>query len=133
MKTIEEQFATIQKTDIFICPTDTVYGISASVYDEALVNRIRDIKQRGGDMGFIVLIPHIDTLSDFGVTLTKNKRAFLQKNWPGRLSVIMNASDEFDYIGGAQDGIAFRVPDYQPLREFLKKFGPVVSTSANLH
>ena len=134
MKTVEEQFANIQKTDIFICPTDTVYGISTFAHAKALVNRIRDIKQRSGEMGFIVLIPDIASLADFGVTLTKNTQAFLEKNWPGRLSVVIErVSHKFDYLHGNQKGIAFRVPDYTPLRHFLKDFGPIVSTSANLH
>ena len=40
---------------VFICPTDTVYGISARANDKDAIERIRELKGRS-DSRFIILI-----------------------------------------------------------------------------
>ena len=41
-------------------------------------------------------------------------------------------SDKFKYLFGEFNTLVFRIPKYTALRNFIKKVGPIVSTSANV-
>ena len=105
---------------VFLCPTDTIYGLSARVEDKKAIQRILNLKKRENTK-FVILIPDISYLDLFKIRPSKNQLFALERLWPGPFSVA------FD------DEKAFRVPDFPELREFLKEIGPIVSTSANLH
>ena len=133
---LEKEIITMSefKNKVFIIGTDTVYGISALIDDRESVERIRKIKKRGSDMGFIVLIPNIQSMNNLGIRLTTQQKNFLEKVWPGRVSVVVgDTSERFNYLKGKNESIAFRVPDNETLRIFLEENGPIVSTSANIH
>ncbi len=113
-------FKVKENTRVFVCPTDTVYGLSARADDEEAIERIKVLKGRG-DTRFIILIADINNLSNFGIKITERQKQFLKQVWPGTVTVA------FD------DERAFRLPDYAELTDFIKEFGPIVSTSANRH
>ncbi len=101
-------------------PTDTIIGIHARAFDKEAVERIRKIKRRNNkSKHFIILVPSINSLKKFDIKINKRLREFLQKVWPGPVTV------------GIGD-MGFRMPNDKELLEFLKKTGPIVSTSANL-
>ncbi len=106
-------------TRVWVMCTDTVIGIHARVFDEEAKKRIYKIKQREKNKKFIVLIGSFSDLKKFGITPSKRLRDFLQKIWPGPVSVVI-------------EGQAFRMPNDPELLAFLKKIGPVLSSSANL-
>lgn len=119
---------------VFLCPTDTIYGLSARVNDIDAVKRIAELKGRVQTCGFITLIPDIDALVQFGVELLPRHRAILEKLWPGPVTVVLKADTAaWAHLAGGKETLAFRVPDYPELRGFLHEVGPIVSTSANKH
>lgn len=105
---------------VWLCPTDTLYGLSARVGDEAAIERIREIKGGREGMHFITLIADIEQLESLGVSISDRQRDFLQRVWPGPVSVIIN-------------GESYRLPEYPELRDFIREVGPIISTSANRH
>lgn len=52
--------------------------------------------------------------------------------WPGPTSVILPLSSEFQYAHKGLGGLPFRVPADATLRDFIKKTGPLATSSANL-
>ncbi len=110
---------------VWLCPTDTIYGLSARVGDIGAVERVRQIKGGREGMHFITLISDIGQLSRLGVSITNRQKDFLNKVWPGPVSII------FDTHNGGT--IAVRLPDYSELRELIQELGPIISTSANRH
>lgn len=114
-----------------LLPTDTVYGLSASVYDEKAVERIYSLKGRDSGVPLIVLISDIQDLSSFKVSLDKDTRGILEKNWPGKISFILPVGSGYKYISRGVGSIAFRMPDRGELLSLLRETGPLVSTSAN--
>lgn len=114
-----------------VIPTDTVYGLVGSAIKKEAVQKITEIKNRSDGKGFIVLIFSLDDLKVFGVTLTETARIFLQKFWPGSVSVILECKNpDFDFL--KKDGtIAFRLPNKEDLLETLKQTGPLIAPSAN--
>lgn len=109
-----------ESTRVFVCPTDTIYGLSARANDIEAIERIKELKGRE-DTRFIVLLSDAEQLKEFGIEVTPRQQELLARLWPGSVTV---AFDE---------ETSFRVPDYPELQEFIKKVGPIVSTSANKH
>src|SRR3989338_599764 len=118
---------------IGVIPTDTIYGIVTSAFDEKLVEKIYQLRKRAADKPFIILISGLEDLEKFGVQLTDKQKEFLQNHWPNPLSVVLPVLDEkFAYLHRGKNSLAFRMPKDEELLELLKETGPLVSPSANI-
>jgi L-threonylcarbamoyladenylate synthase len=116
-----------------VMPTDTIYGIVGSALNQGTVEEIYILRQREKDKPFIILISSLDDLKKFEVSLTKEQQAFLGKNWPNPLSVILAVNNEkFAYLHRGKNSLAFRMPKDDKLLSILKETGPLVAPSANL-
>jgi len=111
------------KEKIFVIPTDTIYGFSALSFDEIGIKKIYKIKNREKNKPLINLISSLNDLKKFKIKLNQRQKIFLEKIWPGKISVILK-----DKNGNK---ISFRIPQKRNLRNFIKKVGPIVSTSLN--
>jgi L-threonylcarbamoyladenylate synthase len=121
---------------VAVIPTDTIYGIVGSALKSATVARIYKLRKRNLKKPFIVLIPSLQGLAQFGVRMGAMRRPllrFLRGVWPGRVSVALPVKGgKFGYLHRGTEYIAFRVPAKKMLRELLMKTGPLVAPSANL-
>jgi L-threonylcarbamoyladenylate synthase len=116
-----------------VMPTDTLYGLVASVYSEDAVKRIYDLKGRDSDKGLIVLISSFKDLEIFGIKVSSRAKIFLKKFWPGKLSVVFPFDKTlFPHLDKTGGTLAVRLPDKKDLIKFIKKTGPIVAPSANL-
>ncbi len=115
-----------------VMPTDTLYGIVASVYSEEAINKIYSLKGRDADKGLIVLISSLADLDIFGIEISRKAKSFLKKYWPGKLSVVFPFDKTlFPYLDRADGTLAIRWPKKKDLIEFIKETGPLVAPSAN--
>lgn len=115
---------------IGIIPTDTVYGLVASLFNQAAVERIYEIKQRDHRKpAGTILIAEPDQIENF-VPTQDLLRA--EVYWPGPVSVVLDVGDSFAYTHRGIKSLAFRIPDKPELIRLLKHTGPLVSSSANL-
>ena len=115
----EENIEILKNGGVGVIPTDTIYGLVGSALKEETVKRITKIKNRSDGKGFIVLISSPEDLKMFGIAISETAKIFLQKFWPGKVSVA------FD------DKRAFRIPDRTELLDLLKQTGPLIAPSAN--
>lgn len=126
---------TLKDGGIAVLATDTLYGIVGSALHKETVERIYEIKGRDENKPFITLIPSIETLSDFGITPTDNEKAFLQKYWPGPVTVILPLPQEyqerFAYLHRGKNELTLRLPAKEALHHLLIETGPLVAPSAN--
>lgn len=115
-----------------VMPTDTIYGIVGSALNPETVEKIYVLRQREKDKPFIILISSLDDLKKFDVSLTKEQKDFLEKNWPSPLSVILAVNvEKLRYLHRGKNSLAFRMPRNRWLLEILKRVGPLVAPSAN--
>ncbi len=125
------------KNEIIVLPTDTLYGICTSAFDEKAVEKIYDIKGRDENKPFIVLISKLKDLEDFGISseLIRTHKKLLNTLWPGKVSVILpiekKSWKEFAYLHRGQKSFAFRMPKKKSLQRILTEIGPLVAPSAN--
>ena len=122
----------IQKGEIAVIPTDTLYGIVGSAFSKKAVEKIYAIKGRDENKPFIVLISSVSDLKKFGIVLSIPQKKFLSRIWPNPVSVILPCSSKkFEYLHRGTKSLAFRFPKNKKLQDFLKKTGPLVAPSAN--
>jgi len=121
-----------QSGNIFIYPTDTIYGIGGNPFDENVVNRITEIKGRDKKKQYIWLLSDLDSVLNYVELDSERYYDLLQKIWPGPVSVILNLNERTKQITKFET-IAFRVPDNDFCQRLLGEIKqPLISTSANL-
>lgn len=113
-------------------PTDTVYGIAASLAHPAALDRIYEIKGRPDRMPLPVLVSSVDALSHL-VVLDDAVIPLLDAFWPGPLTVILPAHARVPQrVLGPGGTVGVRLPNHPIAIEVIDKAGGAVAcTSAN--
>ncbi len=117
---------------IGVVPTDTLYGLIAVTDSEDAVERVYNLKRRESCKPCIILTDSVERVYSFGISLEKKELSILEELWPGPNSVIIEVKKAPKYLTRSTGTLAFRVPNDEDLRDFLKETGPVVAPSANL-
>ncbi len=132
MATKKQAIKILRSGGIGVMPTDTIYGLVGQALKPETVKRIYKVRKRPPDKPLIVLISSISELKKFGVKLTTNDEKFLDRYWPGELSVILPCLDaKYIYLHRGTKTLAFRLPKKKSVLEILKMTGPLVAPSAN--
>jgi len=105
-------------------PTDTVYGLGASVDDELAQKRVYQIKGRPAGMPLILMVAAESQLEGI-VHVDSRAESYMRRFWPGPLTLVLHAA------GGGTLGV--RIPNHQVALGLLRRSGPLMTTSANLH
>lgn len=119
---------------VAVIPTDTIYGVVARVLDKKAVERVYSVRGRDEKKPCIILISSYDDLNTLGIKLDKNQKEFLDKNWPGQVSIILPCNlKKFEYLHRGTSTLALRMigSRNKNLLTLIKKVGPVIAPSAN--
>lgn len=128
----KENLEFLKKGGVGVIPTDTIYGLVGQALSPEAVERISKIKNRPDKKGFIVLISSIEDLRIFGIELSETAKIFLNKFWPGKVSVeFFSTLPKYEYLRRPDNTNAFRFPDKPDLIDLLKETGPLIAPSAN--
>lgn len=103
-------------------PTDTVCGLFVLPSFPESVDRVFEIKKRDKNKPLVLLLSSIEDIWEYA-EYSKELEEKCEKYWPGAVTLIINRK------GGGTIGL--RVPDYQPVRDLIRKTGPLYATSAN--
>lgn len=132
IKDIETVTEALRKGDVVGLPTETVYGLAASIYHDNALDRIFELKKRPSDNPLIVHCLDLDmVLSIAHVTddFLKLYHAFM----PGPLTVLLEKKQLSDKVTRGQPTVAVRIPNHPLFLEVLKLLNqPVAAPSANL-
>jgi L-threonylcarbamoyladenylate synthase len=115
----------LREGSVVVLPTDTGYGIAASLFQTASVERVYTIKQRDTSLRIPVFIP---TSADLPLVVREVPALawkLIGKFWPGPLSLVLPA--------GGLGTVAVRLPGGNACLQVLEFLGePVTGTSANI-
>ena len=115
-------------------PTDTVYGVGASGFNERAIEQLYVVKQRPREKAIPYLLASVESLQLVARDIPDAARLLAAKFWPGGLTLIVPATPRVPKIlmaGG--DTIAVRVPNHATTRALIDTVGaPLATTSANL-
>ena len=117
------------KNKVIIFPTDTVYGIGASVYDVEGMNRIYDIKKRPHDKPLAVLCADIKQINEIAY-VSDVAKVLINKYLPGALTLILPAKDNIKKTMNIQT-VGVRIPNSKIALNILNEEGPLATTSVN--
>jgi L-threonylcarbamoyladenylate synthase len=120
-----------QSGKIFIYPTDTIYGLGGNPFDENVVTRIAAIKGRNEKKQFVWLVSDFENLLNYVDVTFENHIDFLQRIWPGPVSVVLNLNERTKRITDFNT-VAVRIPDNNFCQKLLSEIKlPLISTSVN--
>lgn len=118
----------INVNQIFIYPTDTIYGIGCDATNEILVNKIREIKKRD-NKPFSVIAPSVKwILENFEVD-----EELINKYLPGPYTLLLKKKNS-DFLKSVSDNeyVGIRIPDCEFTKKIQETGKPIVTTSVNL-
>jgi L-threonylcarbamoyladenylate synthase len=126
--------ATITRGGVIAYPTETVYGLGASIWEPAAIDRIYRIKGRDLKKALIVIIPSLRKLTGLVVEIPARAQELMHAFWPGPLTLVFKAAAGVPVaVCGQGVTIAIRIPANQICLDLLNRCDcPLTSTSANL-
>jgi tRNA threonylcarbamoyl adenosine modification protein (Sua5/YciO/YrdC/YwlC family) len=128
---IDDAVAALQRGEVIVVPTDTVYGVASLPASTA---RLFEVKERPTDVALPVLVA--DRAQAESIAVFSPRAAQLaDEHWPGGLTIVLPRAPGFDADLGGTDAstVGVRVPDHEVPRAIARRVGPLVTTSANLH
>ncbi len=122
----------VQRGEVVVLPTDTVYGVGADAFDPGAVARVLAAKGRGRDMPPPVLVPHARTLDGLATQVPDDARELIAAFWPGPLTLVCRAQPSLRWdLGDTGGTVALRMPLHRVALAVLELTGPLAVTSAN--
>ncbi len=129
---VEAASLAVQRGELVVLPTDTVYGVGADAFDPAAVRGLLAAKGRGREMPPPVLISAATTLDALAVRVPGYARALVEAFWPGPLTLVCHQQSSLQWdLGDTRGTVAVRMPDHEVAREILERTGPLAVSSAN--
>ena len=123
----------VQRGDLVVLPTDTVYGIGADAFDAEAVQSLLDAKGRGREMPPPVLISSPTTLDALATGVTDYARRLVDRFWPGPLTIVCTQQPSLMWdLGDTRGTVAVRMPDHRLALDLIERTGPMAVSSANL-
>lgn len=118
---------------VIALPTDTVYGIAASLSHPAAVERIYSLKGRDRAKPIPVLISSTEMVRRLGFDLPADLDLWLDRFWPGALTIVLQTTTAMpEAVTGGGTTVGLRMPNHQLALEVIGKAGGAVAcTSAN--
>jgi tRNA threonylcarbamoyl adenosine modification protein (Sua5/YciO/YrdC/YwlC family) len=121
----------VQRGDVIVMPTDTIYGIGGDAFKSWAVTAVQNAKGRDRKVPVAVLVGSRTTLDGLVYGLPASARDLVEAFWPGALTVIVEyaASLQWD-LGDTNGNVAVRMPQHLVALEVLRQTGPMAVVSA---
>jgi tRNA threonylcarbamoyl adenosine modification protein (Sua5/YciO/YrdC/YwlC family) len=122
----------LQRGELAVIPTDTVYGIAADAFNPIAVGRLLEAKGRGRDMPTPVLVPSTRTLDGLADVVPQAARDLVEAFWPGALTIVLRHAATLAWdLGDTKGTVAVRMPLDRVALSVLERTGPLAVSSAN--
>jgi L-threonylcarbamoyladenylate synthase len=131
---IEEAARILNSGGIVAFPTETVYGLGASISHPEAINRLFRAKGRPADNPLIVHLYRIEQLEEVAAAINPQARRLIESFFPGPLTLVLPKHPTVPYsVTAGLETVGVRCPANPVAREFLRLCGvPVAAPSANL-
>lgn len=124
--------AAIERGELVVMPTDTVYGLAADAFQPDAVRDLVAAKGRTLSSPPPVLIGDLKALDALADPIPAEARRLAEACWPGALTIVLRSQPSLDWdLGAARGTVALRMPDDPIALELLAQTGPLAVSSAN--
>lgn len=124
----------LKEDQVFIYPTDTLYGIGANALSFSALEKIYQIKERPTHMPMSMMVSDVTMLHEYAFVSSKIDE-LVEKFLPGALTLILPAknNDLPKRLFSVEGYLGFRIPDHVFCRRIGKDFHfPIITTSVNV-
>jgi L-threonylcarbamoyladenylate synthase len=113
-------------------PTESFYGLAVAPSDEQALARLWQVKGRSEGKPILLLIGEESQLGAFVRRIPPAATVLMNAFWPGPLTIVFPAAVGLsDAVTAGAGSVGIRLSAWQPLRDLLRRVGPVTGTSAN--
>lgn len=114
-------------------PTETVYGLAASLDHESALKRIFEVKRRPANHPLIVHVPDSNSARRYVSQFPSAAKELAAAFWPGPLTLVLPRSELVPpCVTGGHPTVAVRVPAHPVALELLRRLGSALAApSAN--
>jgi L-threonylcarbamoyladenylate synthase len=132
--TIKTAAGMLREGGLVAIPTDTLYGLAASVFQPQAVERVFMVKRRPPEARVPVLVATAADLPLLTRSVPRDAWILIDRFWPGALTLVFPARRTLpDVVTRGGQTVAVRVPAARTALRLLEALGePVVGTSANV-
>ena len=123
----------LDKNEVIAIPTETVYGLAASIYSKKAIETIYSVKNRPSTNPLIVHIKSERELYKYAQNVPIKAKMLAKTFWPGPLTLVLPKTDLIpDYITANNETVAIRVPNHSLTLDLLSNLDyPLAAPSAN--
>ncbi|MDO8715995.1 MAG: L-threonylcarbamoyladenylate synthase [Dehalococcoidales bacterium] len=131
---IERGVTILRQGGLIAYPTDTVYGLGASMSLPQSVARIYEVKGRPRSLPLPLLLADVSQIAEVASKVPPSAWCFINSFFPGALTLILpKAASVPAILTGGGNSVAVRVPDHPVPLALIRGLGaPIVGTSANI-
>lgn len=132
--TIEKAAELLNAGEVVAVPTETVYGLAASLKYPQAISQVFSLKGRPSNNPLIVHLSSSADLSRYAHNFPPHTFELTKIFWPGPLTLVLPAIIEIipETVRARLPTAAFRVPSHPMAQKLLSLTGPLVMPSANL-
>jgi L-threonylcarbamoyladenylate synthase len=119
---------------IVALPTETVYGLGASISSFRAIQRVFATKGRPTSHPLIVHLASFEDVGTYAADVSADARLCAQACWPGPFTMLVRRNGRVpDEVVGRSDFVALRVPANSFTRRVIESLGsPIAAPSANM-
>jgi L-threonylcarbamoyladenylate synthase len=129
---LQDAAASLDRGDLVVIPTDTVYGLAARPEVRGATAKVFEAKRRPRDLTLPVLVASVAEAGAIA-RMDARARALAALFWPGPLTIVLARGDRaaaWD-LGEERETVGIRLPDHPVALSLLRITGPLAVTSAN--
>ena len=130
---INNALEVLQKQQLLLYPTDTVWGIGCDATSEEAVATIFKIKQRSESKSLIILVDAIEMLKKYIPAISENILTLLSNSTNPTTIIYSNPVGLAKNVVAKDNTVAIRIVQNKFCKQLISAYGkPIVSTSANI-
>lgn len=128
----KELLNVLEKGELAILPSDTVYGIFADATNYNAIKRVDEAKQ--SNKPHLIVVSSIEMLKKYVSEVNELQEKIINKYWPNTLTILFKKNDRIDdELTKGSEYIGIRMPKNEFLLKLIDEFGkPLISSSANI-
>lgn len=124
----------INRGELVIFPTETVYGLAADAFNDFAVRRVFEVKGRYHSLPLPLQIASAAELPKVALEVSEDAEKLAEAFWPGPLTLVLPKNELVSaLISGGANTVGVRIPDHPVALALLREVGTaIIATSANI-
>ena len=130
---LRQAIASLNRGDVIVFPTETVYGLGADALNPAAVEKVFQLKGRNPDSPIPIIVADQAMLQGVVEKIAPVARTLMEQFWPGPLTLVLPAAPGTPkQLLNRMGGVGVRISSQLIATELAQALGrPLTATSAN--